>query len=90
MENMNFVVNLQSKADKSFENIKESIRGLYQILKILSNNDENDIFCKMGLDNIESIYQNLLELLFNDYGARQLIKKLKNSDEEFLTIDLEE
>lgn len=87
---MNFVVNLQSKADKSFENIKESIRGLYQILKILSNNDENDIFCKMGLDNIESIYQNLLELLFNDYGARQLIKKLKNSDEEFLTIDLEE
>jgi len=29
-------------------------------------------------------------LLLNDYGARQLIKKLKNSDEEFLTIELEE
>ena len=87
MENINFVVNKQSKADENFENIKESIRGLYQILKISS---DDDAFCKMGLDNLEALYRNLLELLLNDYGARQLMKKLKNSDEEFLTIDLEE
>ncbi|MFX1411721.1 MAG: hypothetical protein ACFFA6_15325 [Promethearchaeota archaeon] len=87
MENMNFVVNVQSKADKNFENIKESIKGLYQILKISC---DNETFCKMGLDNLEALYKNLLELLLNDYGARQLMKKLKNSDEEFLTIDLEQ
>ncbi len=87
MENMNFVVNLQSKADKNFENIKESIKGLYQILKISC---DDDVFCKMGLDNLEALYKNLLELLLNDYGLRQLMKKLKNSDEEFLTINLEE
>jgi len=87
MENINFVVNQQNKADKNFENIKESIRGLYQILKISC---DDDAFCKMGLDNLEALYKNLLELLLNDYGARQLMKKLKNSDEEFLTIDLEE
>jgi len=87
MENMNFVVKLQTKADENFENIKESIKGLYQILKMSC---DDDTFCKMGLDNLEALYRNLLELLLNDYGARQLIKKLKNSDEEFLTIELEE
>jgi hypothetical protein len=87
MENINFVVNRQSKADENFENIKESIRGLYQILKISCDDDS---FCKMGLDNLEALYRNLLELLLNDYGVRQLMKKLKNADEEFLTINLEE
>ena len=50
---------------------------------------KDDTFYKIGQENIEALYKNLLELLFNDYGARQLMKKLKNSDEEFLTIDLE-
>ncbi|MFX1315559.1 MAG: hypothetical protein ACFE9T_06810 [Promethearchaeota archaeon] len=86
MENMNFVVNLQSKADKNFENIKESIKGLYQILKISC---DDDTFCKMGLDNLEACYSNLIELLLNDYGTRQLMKKLKNS-EICLDINLED
>lgn len=87
MESINFVVNQQSKAEENFENIKESIKGLYQILKISS---DDDTFCKMGMDNLEALYKNLLELLLNDYGARQLMKKLKNSNGEFLTIDLEQ
>ena len=78
MENMNFVVKMQENADKNFENIKEALKGLYEILNI--NLSDDDIYYKVGLDNIEALYKNVLELLLNDYGTRQLMKKLRNSE----------
>ena len=87
MENINFVVKKQEETDKNFENIKESLKGLYEILKI--NLSDDDIYYKIGLDNIEALYTNVLELLLNDYGTRQLMKKLKNSELD-LEINLDE
>ena len=87
MENMNFVIKMKEDADKNFENVKEAIKGLYEILKI--NISDDDIYYKIGLDNIEALYKNFLELLLNDYGARQLMKKLKNSELD-LEINLDE
>ena len=65
------------KAIKNFDNIKQSIKGLYEILNI--NLDEDDIYFEAASDNLTGLYRNLLELLLNDEGLRHFVNKLKNS-----------
>ncbi len=69
------------KAINNFENLKRSIKGLYAILSIIASK-ENDLFIKIGMDNIEALYQNFLELIFNDYGFRKFVRKIKSSEIE--------
>jgi hypothetical protein len=76
--NTNFTTDLSNKADLSFENLKKSLQGLHEILRITL--DADDIYYKMGLDNIIGVYQNFLEMMLNDYGARQFMRKLRNSE----------
>ena len=79
----NFTINLKEKANRNFENIKESIKGLYEILNLTIPKDHrNSIYYEIGLENLSALYQNLLELLLNDYGSRDFIKRLKNSEVE--------
>ena len=66
------------KAFKNFDNIKEAIKGLYEILNI--NLDEDDIYFEAANDNLTGLYRNLLELLLNDDGLRYFVNKLKNSE----------
>jgi len=66
------------RALTNFENIKECMQGLYEILRITLN-PENPYF-KIGQDNIEALYQNFLELMVNEVGAKQFIQKLKRSE----------
>jgi hypothetical protein len=71
---------LTDQAFKNFENIKESLKGLFEILNLAVDSEENEIYYNLGVDNISGLYENLLELLFNDYGARQVMKALRNSE----------
>ena len=66
------------KAFKNFEDIKASIKGLYEILDI--NLAEDDIYFEAASDNLSGLYRNLLELLVNDYGLKQFTEKLRNSE----------
>ena len=75
-----FASDLEKKADENFAKIKESVKGIYEIFKITLN--DNDSLFKMGLDNVIGIYQNFLELMLNDYGAKQFMKKLRSSEVE--------
>ena len=75
---VNFTADLSEKADLNFDNLKKSIQGLYEILKITL--DADDLYYKMGVDNIIGVYQNFLELMLNDYGARQFMRRLRNSE----------
>jgi len=70
---------LTEQAFENFENIKKSLKGLFEILQ-LAVDKEDEFYYNMGVDNISGLYENLLELLFNDLGARQLIKSLQNSE----------
>ncbi len=72
-------IDTTEKAVKKFENIKESIKGIYDILKITLPSD-NDIYFQMARDNIFTLYQNLLDLILNDNDVKQVAKKLKNSE----------
>ncbi len=69
---------MKNKAEKSFENIKDAVKGLYEILELSLS--EDDFYYEAGKDNITAIYKNLIELLLNEYGLRQLLKKIQNSE----------
>ena len=73
-----FDTKAEEKAFRSFENIKNSIKGLYEILNI--NLAEDDFYYESGTENLTGLYKNLIELLVNDSGLRKLVKRMKNSE----------
>ena len=75
---MDDVFELAKQSLTNFENIKECIQGLYEILKI--NLSHEIIYFQVGQDNLEALYQNLLELMVNDIGTIEFMKKLKNAE----------
>ncbi|MFX0059328.1 MAG: hypothetical protein ACFE85_07660 [Candidatus Hodarchaeota archaeon] len=78
MNNKETIFESAKKALANFENIKECIQGLYEILKITLPSD--NIYFQIGQDNIEALYQNFIELMVNELGAKQFIEKLKRSE----------
>lgn len=74
----NFTKKLKEKAELNFENIKESIKGLYEVMGLAIPQDEDSIYDDIASENLSALYKNLLELLMNDYGARDFVKRLKN------------
>lgn len=66
------------KALVNFENIKECIQGLYELFKIILPN--NSIYLQMGQDNIKALYQNFIELMVNELGTKEFMKKIKSSE----------
>ncbi len=78
MEKTDIVYESTKKALMNFENIKDCIRGLYEVLKITLPSE--DIYLKIGQDNIENLYGNLLELMVNEVGTVEFMKKLKSAE----------
>jgi len=52
------------------------LRGLYEIADI--NLQDNNIYYKLIIDNIVGLYDNLLDLVFNESAVKQLNKKIKS------------
>ena len=78
MDSPNFTSEMKKKAEENLNNIKKSIQGLYEILNI--NFSDEDIYFKLGQDNLIGLYENFLELILNEYGLRKLVKKIKDSE----------
>ena len=78
MANVKNVYESTKKALSNFENIKECIQGLFEILKIALSSE--NIYFNMGQDNIEALYENLLELMLNDLGTIEFMKKLRSAE----------
>ena len=82
---MSFSDKVEEKALKNFENIKESIKGLYDVLNL---GVSEELYHNAGLENLEGLYQNLLELLVNDSGLRKVVRKIQTSEVEVdITLD---
>ncbi len=75
---MDDVFELTKQSLTNFENIKECIQGIYEVLKINLSNE--NIYFQIGQDNMEALYQNLLELMVNNVGTIEFMKKLKNAE----------
>lgn len=69
---------LTKQAISNFENIKECLKGLHDILQITL--PSNNVYLKIGEDNIEALYENFLELITNESGAKEFIAKIKRSE----------
>ena len=78
MDNIDDVFESTKQAITNFENIKECIQALYEILKI--NLSHENIYFQIGQDNMEALYQNLLELMVNELGTIEFMKKLKRAE----------
>ena len=82
---MNFTEKAEEKALENFKNIKESIKGLFDVLNL---GVSDDLYFNAGKENIEGLYQNFLELMINDSGLRKVAKKIQNSEVEIdITLD---
>ena len=82
---MNFVDKAEENALENFENIKKSIKGLFDILNL---GVSDDLYYNAGKENIEGLYANFLELMMNDAGLRKVTKKIQNSEVEVnVTLD---
>jgi hypothetical protein len=77
MSNTNSTLKLSSKAIKNFKAMKESIRGVHEVFKLAL--DESDIFYNIGMDNLLGLYDNFLQLMMNEFGAINFMRKLKHS-----------
>ncbi|TFF98183.1 MAG: hypothetical protein EU547_02315 [Promethearchaeota archaeon] len=66
------------QAIKSFENIKDAITGIYQVLRI--NIPKEDIYYQIGIDNIIALYTNILDLTTNKTGLEEIIEKVSKKE----------
>jgi len=66
------------QAIKSFENIKDAIKGLYEVLRI--NLSKEDIYYQIGIDNIIALYTNILDLTSNKAGLEEVIEKVAKKE----------
>ncbi|MBY9016701.1 MAG: hypothetical protein KGD68_13490 [Candidatus Lokiarchaeota archaeon] len=78
MENTDFIYESTTKAIINFKNIKKCIQGLYEVFKITLPSE--DVYFKIGQENIEHLYENLLELMVNEIGTVEFMKKLKSAE----------
>ena len=78
MQNKFTPIELTQQAIFNFENIKECLKGLHDVLTITI--PSNNIYLKIGQDNIEALYQNFLELMTNEAGAQEFIAKIKRAE----------
>jgi len=61
--------------DIYYENMRKSIKGVEEILKI--NFLEKDIYYKMGMDNLNALHENIIELLKHTYSPREVRMRLR-------------
>jgi len=67
--------NIDEEFDKIYFKIKESLTGLKEIFDI--NFLERNFYRQAGMDNIEAIHNNVIELLKHKYSPRKVRMKLR-------------
>jgi len=67
--------NMDEAFDEYYGKIRESIKGIHEIIKI--NFLENNIYHKLSMDNINALNDNIIELLKQVYSPRLVRMKLR-------------
>jgi hypothetical protein len=67
--------NIDAIFDEDYIKIRESLTGLKEILDICFF--ERNIYKQLGMDNIESIHDNIIELLKHTYSPREVRIKMR-------------
>ena len=72
-------------AMKSYENVRESLTGLYEIINI--NLSNKDFFYKAAIDNLKALNENIIKILKQSNPPREVRMRLREL--EFDEIDSE-
>jgi len=67
--------NMDEAFDEYYEKIRESIKGIHEIINI--NFLENNIYHKLSMDNLNALNDNVIELLKQVYSPRLVRMKLR-------------
>ena len=67
--------NMEEAFDEYYGKIRESIKGINEIIKI--NFLENNIYHKLSMDNLNALNDNMIELLKHVYSPRLVRMKLR-------------
>ncbi|MFX0073240.1 MAG: hypothetical protein ACFFAO_19345 [Candidatus Hermodarchaeota archaeon] len=68
-------INENKDTYENYHKIREAISGLNEILKI--NFQEKDIYFQTGMDNLEALHTNIIEILKKTSTPRQVRIKLR-------------
>ncbi|TFG29236.1 MAG: hypothetical protein EU532_03550 [Promethearchaeota archaeon] len=71
------------EAFENYNNIRECISGLKEILDI--NLLENNIYHKLGMDNLKALHDNIIELMNYTYSPRKVrirIREIEYDEKE--------
>ena len=60
---------------KSYENVRESLTGLYEIINI--NFSKKDFFYKAAIDNLKALNENIIEILKHSNNPREVRMRLR-------------
>jgi len=71
----------KEKALKCFENVRETLKGVIEILRISLSPE--DLYFKLAQDNIVVLYNNLIELLLNENGIKEIKKRINSCELNF-------
>jgi len=71
---------LATQASINYENIKKSITGLLEVMKISLSDKEDSVYYNVALDNIEGLTANFIELILNERGLSLFLKKRGKSN----------
>ena len=69
---------VENKVDESmecYENIREALSGLYEIIKI--NFTEKDFYSVAAIDNLKAINENMIKILKNSHNEREIRIRLR-------------
>ena len=66
---------MEETFDEYYGKIRKSIKGIEEIIKI--NFLENNIYHKLGMDNLNALNDNMIELLKHVYSPRLVRMKLR-------------
>lgn len=68
-------LNIDEVFDEYYEKIRESLKGIEEIIKI--NFLDNNIYHKLSMDNLNALNDNVMELLKHMYSPRFVRMKLR-------------
>ncbi len=72
-------------AMKSYENVRDSLTGLYEIINI--NFSKKDFFYEAAIDNLKALNENIIKILKRSNPPREVRMRLREL--EFDEIDAE-
>ena len=60
----------------SYEKIRKTLSGLYEIFKI--NFNERDFYFQAGMDNLKALNETIVELLSSSFTPREVRMKIRD------------